>query len=417
MIYHTLADDLSALSRSFFARLGDEAPVREFERAFAAGLGVRHAVAFAFARSGLYYALKAKDFPPGSEIIMSPLSIKEFLDAVVMLGLKPVFADIEPGTLCADPAAVERLLTPNTKAILLTYLYGFTPDAEKLIAPLRKKGLFVIEDISHNLNAAWCGKKLGSFGDVSLYSASSTKTLDAYGGGLACTDDDALAEKLRAFQSGLLKTPRRVLRAKILTDLARNFFSGGPAFALLVFPLVRLIETLRPGLFIRLLGADPEYTRVAEMPEEWRQAFTSFQAAEGLKHLRRAPGLDSLRRRNAELLMRLLEEEPVARTPRVPEGAVNVYWQFPLQVDDFMRFSAFFAQRGLDTGTPSLDLCSALKVYREFNRATPNAARLKKNGAFIPVYPKLREQDIIRIAGAIRDYFRGEAGGRARPTT
>ena len=148
------------------------------------------------------------------------------MDIVLSLGLKPVFADIERETLCFDVDQVKKALTPKTRAILITYLFGVVPNLEPLLALSKEHGLFVVEDFSHALNASFKGKKLGTFGDVRIDPCSKTKTLDAYGGGLAITNDPVLAKTLEEAKASLKPTPAARLRNKIRETLVWKWHSA-----------------------------------------------------------------------------------------------------------------------------------------------------------------------------------------------
>src|SRR5439155_4315064 len=126
-------------------------------------------------------------------------------------GLKPVFADIDPYTFTIDPKAAERAITPNTRAILPTHLYGITCDMDPIMALARKHNLKVIEDCAHSLGATYKGQPAGTFGDGSFFSFQAFKPLNTYGGGLAGGRDADLAKKVWEFaDAGQWPSEKRV---------------------------------------------------------------------------------------------------------------------------------------------------------------------------------------------------------------
>ena len=163
IVNHPIWFDVRNWFRTF--RLGSitpaeaEARVRDFEESFSEYYGVRNTIAFPFARTALYASLKSQGFEKGSEVLMPPITIKPMMDVVISLGLKPVFVDIELETLCFDPAKLAEAITPRTRAALITYLFGVAPNAEELTRICKDRGLFVIEDFSHALNARVCRPK------------------------------------------------------------------------------------------------------------------------------------------------------------------------------------------------------------------------------------------------------------------
>lgn len=374
--------------------------VAEFERAFARYVGASSAHAFPYARSALYFALKAQIFEPGSEIIMPPITIKPMMDIVISLGLKPVFADIELDTLCFDPDELKKAISPKTRAILITYLFGVAPNIDHLMALCREHDLFVVEDFSHALNASWNDKKLGTFGNVGIYSCSKTKTLDAYGGGLAVTNDPVLAKQLEEAQGSLQPTPPARLRTKITDALITNVATRRPVFTAAVAPLLALVGKFNPKKAEALTGARQNLTPDTELPGEYFEKFTPAQAAVGLAMLEKVEREDDKRISNAAELRGPLMAlgEPCARVIR---HGRSVYWQFVVFAPDAERFRKALARRGIDTGTTNLSLVCGLGIYPEYEKKCPNAERVKNNAMYIPVYPRLGEKALKHVIDAI----------------
>ena len=189
-ISHTLFEDLVWLVRSVFSKINDSQTVTRFETTFAKYVGRKHCIVFPFARTGIHAVLKNLDLPEGSVVLMPPITIKPILDVVLDLKLVPVFVDIDQSTVCFSESAFTDALKSSPRVAILTYLFGIVPDVEALCKTLRNAGVFIIEDFSQCFNGKFRGDQIGSFGDVSVYSASSVKTLDTYGGGFVFTDDD-----------------------------------------------------------------------------------------------------------------------------------------------------------------------------------------------------------------------------------
>ncbi len=405
IIYHPLSFDV----RNYFASFRDpnriskgqpREKVAEFERAFARYMGMSSAHAFPYARTALYFALKAQNFEPGSEIIMPPITIKPMMDIVISLGLKPVFADIELDTLCFDLDELKKAITPRTRAVLITYLFGIAPNMEPLMALCREHNLFVVEDFSHALNASWNDKKLGTFGDVGIYSCSRTKTLDAYGGGLAVTNDPALAKRLEEAKGSLRPTPPARLRAKITETLITNVATRRPVFTAAVAPMLSLVGKINPEKEKALMGARQNLKPDTVLPEDYFEQFTQAQAEAGLAMLEKVEREDAKRISNVAKLRRPLVAmgEPCART--VKHGR-SVYWQFVVFAPDAERFRKALASRGIDTGTTNLSLVCGLGIYPEYEKKCPNAERVKNNAMYIPVYPRLGDRALERVIDAI----------------
>src|SRR6478736_702615 len=175
--------------------------IEAFEQAFARFLGSGHVrtCSTEYGRMALYFILKSMDFPPGSEIIVPAFTFWVVPEIARVAGLTPVFADIDPVTFTLSPAALERAITPRTRAVIPTHLYGLACDMNPILALARRHNLKVIEDCAHSLGATYDGQMVGTLGDASFFSFQAFKPLNTYGGGLAWMRDADLARKVEAF--------------------------------------------------------------------------------------------------------------------------------------------------------------------------------------------------------------------------
>lgn len=175
---------------------------REFEREFAAYIGADvEAVAVNSATAGLHLALEAIGVGPGDEVITTTHTFTASAEVARYLGAEPVLVDIDPATLCISPAAIERAITPRTRAIVPVHYGGLSCDMDSILEIARKHGLKVIEDAAHALPASWQGRRIGSLeSDLTVYSFYATKTLATGEGGMVVTRDPALAKRCRVMR-------------------------------------------------------------------------------------------------------------------------------------------------------------------------------------------------------------------------
>ncbi|HXF72230.1 MAG TPA: DegT/DnrJ/EryC1/StrS family aminotransferase [Actinomycetota bacterium] len=175
--------------------LTDGPSVRELERRAAEYLGVRHAVAVSSCTAGLMLVLRAAELT--GDVIVPSFTFAATVHAVAWNGLRPRFADVDPGTLTLSPEAVRRAVGARTQAILATHVYGTPADVEGLAAIAEEHGLRLFFDAAHAFGSRRGGVPVGRFGDAEVFSLSPTKALVAGEGGLIATDDDVLAERCR----------------------------------------------------------------------------------------------------------------------------------------------------------------------------------------------------------------------------
>ncbi len=177
---------------------GDQcyAYIERFEQAFRQHLGVRHAIATSSCTGAMHMGLAALGIGPGDEVILADTNWIATAAPIVHLGARPVFVDIEPDSWCIDPERAEAAITPRTKAIVATHLYGNLCNMERLLALGEKHGIPVIEDAAEAVGSVYRGRRAGSLGRFGVFSFHGTKTLTTGEGGMLVTDDAALHERI-----------------------------------------------------------------------------------------------------------------------------------------------------------------------------------------------------------------------------
>lgn len=176
--------------------------VKAFEAEAAAYAGAKHAISCASGTDALLIALRAAGVGPGDEVITTPFTFVATASTIVMCGAVPVFVDIDPKTFNLDLDQVAAAVTPRTKAIVPVHLFGQPVHLAPLKALCGKRGLRLIEDAAQSFGADYGGRKSGAYGDIGCTSFYPSKNLSAFGdGGLVVTDDDALAGELRVLAS------------------------------------------------------------------------------------------------------------------------------------------------------------------------------------------------------------------------
>src|SRR5450631_1942289 len=176
---------------------------RQFEEDFIAFLGDTslHAMAVNSATAGLHLALEALGIGPGDEVITTTHTFTATAEVVRYLGADVVLVDIDPATLCIDPRAVERAITPRTKALLPVHYGGLAADMPALLALAAQRGLKVVEDAAHALPTTCAGQLVGTLAsDVTVFSFYANKTITTGEGGMVVTRDEALARRIRTMR-------------------------------------------------------------------------------------------------------------------------------------------------------------------------------------------------------------------------
>jgi dTDP-4-amino-4,6-dideoxygalactose transaminase len=217
-----------------------------FEQAFAQHLGARHAVALSSGTAALHLAYLAAGIGPGDEVIVPSFTFVATANGVIYCGGQPVFADIvglENPSI--DPASVERLITPRTRAVAAVHFGGYPAAVDVLADLCRDRGLALIEDAAHAPSAALAGRKLGTFGLAGAFSLFSNKVLSVGEGGLLVTDDDEVAARARQLRSHAMTSVtwdrhRGHADSYDVVDIGFNYRLDEPRAALALARLPRL---------------------------------------------------------------------------------------------------------------------------------------------------------------------------------
>src|SRR5262245_12054293 len=171
---------------------------KKFEGSFAAYCGTKEAIAVDSGTAALHLALLACGLKPGDEVLTSPFTFIATGAAILHAGLTPSFADIRPGDMNLDPAAVEAAVTPRTRAIMPVHIFGTPCDMTAIGAIARKRDLRVVEDACQAHGATHAGRRAGSFGDAATFSFYPSKNLAAVGdGGAIVTRREDVARDAR----------------------------------------------------------------------------------------------------------------------------------------------------------------------------------------------------------------------------
>jgi dTDP-4-amino-4,6-dideoxygalactose transaminase len=371
--------------------------IAEFEAAFARRLGGGYTSTASLGRMAFYYILRALDLPRDSEIIVPALTFWVVPEMARLCGLRLRFVDIDPRTFVIDHRAIERAITPATRAIVPTHLYGVVCDMDAIGAIAARHNLRVIEDCAHALGATYKGRAAGTFGDASFFSFQCGKPLNAYGGGMSFTRNADLGERIAKLAAAEpWPTEKSVLKRVRIGKLQRIFVRPA-AFALTGFPALwvaskfHALPDIYPWEKVRPL--DPA-------KEGYCERFSNVQAAIGLAGLEYLDEWNKRCRENAEIFRQALEGLEGVVPPWIPPDCVSVNYQYCVYVPNRDKTVAKCIQRGVDVETKHVDVCTEVSLFGE-NAEAPFAAA----GARVvqlPVYSSLTAEQAKEVGKRVR---------------
>lgn len=325
--------------------------VGELEQKLAAYTGSKHCITVASGTEALLIALMACDIKPGDEVITPSFTFVATAEAIVLAGAKPVFVDIEPDTCNVDPAKLEALITPRTRAIMPVSLYGQVPDMDEINAIAARHGLPVIEDAAQSFGATYKGRKSCALSTIGCTSFFPSKPLGCYGdGGAIFTDDDALAQASRE---------------------------------------------------IRVHGQSARYvhTRIGVGGR-----MDTIQCAVLLAKLERFEWELEQRARIAAQYSELLGRIPGVTTPTIRPDRTSVYAQYTIQVEDRDGLQKRLAAEKIPTAVHYPIPLNLQPAYKHLccPDCTPVAERVAKRVVSLPMHADLDDSSRVRVVDQVR---------------
>ncbi|MFN3934058.1 DegT/DnrJ/EryC1/StrS family aminotransferase [Parvibaculum sp.] len=338
---------------------------RRFEEAFAAYVGVKHAVSLPHCTAAIHLSLAAAGIGPGDEVIVPDVTWIASVAPVIYVGATPIFADIKKDTWCIDPKSVEAAITPRTKAIIGVDLYGSMADWAELRRIAERHGLMLIEDAAEALGSEYGGKKAGALGDTGVFSFHGSKTLTTGEGGMFVTNDDHLHQRVMTLRD-----------------------HGRP-----------------PGdkLFLN--------TEVG-----FKYKMSALQAAFGLAQIERVEELITRKRQIFNWYREALGDIGGITLNAEPQGTLNSYWMVTVIPDASFGMDKFalmegFRERKIDT-RPFFSPLSSLPAFADrpgssaYMPAQPAGEFIAKSGVNLPSGYHMTPDLVQRVADALKQILK-----------
>jgi perosamine synthetase len=378
----------------------DGPAIAEYERRFAEYHGMQHAVSASFGRMACYYILRALDLPAGSEIICPALTFWVVPEIARRAGLKPVFVDVDPATFNIDPSRIEAAITDRTRAIVPTHLYGQPCEMTEVMRIAGKHNLVVMEDCAQAAGARYRGRLVGTFGNGSFFSFQLLKGINTYGGGMALTNDAAIAESVREQARSEPPPGAGDLVKRLLSGLVARSLVSPKGFTCWGFPIGAAASFLGSHDFSKYFWE--KIRPLDSFPRAYRQRYSNVQAIIGLRSLGKLDEFNARAREHAAIYTRGLTDCPSVQTPRVIPDVEHVYYQYCIYASDPARASRRAIRRRVDFETTHVDVCSSLPLFAEFTAECPGAEATVR-ALQLPVYSRLRTSDVERVLRVVRE--------------
>lgn len=341
----------------------------EFEKSIAEYTGAKNAIAVNSCTAAMHLSLIALNIGKGDEVITTPYTFASTGNVIVHVGAKPVFVDIERETYNIDPEKIKEAITPKTKAIIPVHYAGQPCEMKSIMKTAEDNDLSVIEDAAHAIGAEYESKKIGTFGTTTCFSFYATKNITTGEGGAITTDDDKLAGKLR------------ILRLHGISKDAWKRYSEKGSW----------------------------YYEIEDCG--WKYNMTDVQAALGIHQLKKLDRFTEMRRKLAEIYDEELKKVEEVITPSENPNAKHVYHLYPILLKRFNRnrFIEKMSERGIGCSVHfiPLHLHPFYKNMFGFKKGDyPSAEWVFEREVSLPLYPKMRSEDVVSVANHITEVLR-----------
>jgi len=366
-------DEVVATLKSGWVGTGPK--THQFEEDFKTYVDARYSVALSSCTAALHLALKVIGAGPGDEVIVPSMTFAASANVVVHCGATPVFVDCERSTMNIDAADVERKITQHTKAIIVVHMAGRACDMDAIMKIAKSHKLKVVEDCAHSVETEYKGKKTGTFGDVGCFSFYVTKNLITAEGGMATTNDEAYAKRMRILSLHGMSA-----------DAWKRYGNEG----------YKHYEVVEAG---------------------YKYNMTDIQASLGLHQLARVEKNWKRRETIWNRYMNELAGLPVILPAPVGKGDRHAYHLFTILIDTDKtkvtrdQFLNEMTKRNIGTGVHFRAL-HLQPLYRNMLGSKegdlPNAEWIGDRTVSIPLSAKLTDEDVGDVIDAVRDIFRLE---------
>ena len=346
------------------------ARTKTFEAEFAARVGATHGVAVNSCTAAMHLALEALGVGAEDEVIVPTLTFAATAEVVRYMGAKPVLVDVRAEDQNIDPAAVEAAITPRTKVIIPVHFGGQACDMGAIMERAGARGIRVVEDAAHAFPAAHDGQSIGSIGDITAFSFYATKTITTGEGGMATTNNDGWAERMRVMSlHGISK------------DAWKRYTAEGSWY----------YEIVAPG---------------------FKYNMTDIAAAMGLEQLKRADEMLARRREIARKFQAALDEIDALETLEVKDFEAHAWHLFvvrlrPRLLDiDRAEFIEALRELGIGASVHFIPL-HVHPYYRETYGYKPDdmpvAHGCYQRSLSLPIYSKMDNAQVERVVQAVAD--------------
>ncbi len=362
-------------------------------------------------RVGIYLVIRHLLANSGDrkDVIMSPYTIADVANMVILAGGRPVFTDIDPETCNIAAEGVRMNITRSTGAIIVTHLHGVTAEIEQICAIGREHNIPVVEDCAQVLGACVSGKRVGTFGCVGIFSFGLYKNVNTLMGGAVVTNDAALFGAAKKELDGYPCQPLGPLLKKLVKGITLQVSTSTPLFQTLVFPVFRHAFLNDIEVINRFAKTELNVRRKDTIPREYLARMRPFQVRSAIAQLENVDQYNDQRIERARIYHEHLFGVDGLTLPPFNGDGSQIYTYYPIQVDHREDLLRYLMKCDIDVGSQHYHNLSLLEGFNKFTGDCPNTTSVVGKLVLLPTYPGYPISSVYKIAETITEYLK--AGG------
>ena len=357
-------------------------------------------------RVGIYAVLSTL-VKPGHGVIMSPYTISDMVNMVLLAGARPIFCDIDRKTCNLDTDSVLQLLDTevNVGAVIITHLHGLTCSVEKIREKCKGKNVIIIEDAAQAFGAKDKGRRTGTLGDVGVFSFGMYKNVSTWYGGAVVTEREEIAEKISNFFEQLPHQNHTFFYKKIRKGLLSDIATSDLLFQLVTFWIFRFGFLNDVTLINKMVMTELDHSRKEQIPAEYLANMTPMQARIGLKQIADVDRKSAERIEYAKKYHEGLKDIKDIIIPPLYEDFSHIYTYFPIQYVNRNDLLKFMMRGNRDIAAQHYKNCADLPWLKKYYLDCPNARQVSSELIFLPTYPGYGNGEVDKNIKLIREYF------------
>lgn len=376
--------------------------VKEFEDSFAKYINKKYAIAVSSAKCALFLCLKALCAKKGDEIIVPAYTVSEVIELIILLGLRPIFIDInlEDGNM--DENLIEQKIGEKTKYILMTHIYGYPCEVDKILEIARQHRLIIIEDAAQACGAEYKARRVGGFGDVGYFSFGLLKNLNTLEGGIIVTDDNKLALSLRNLINNFKPIAQIEIFKRLLIMAVLSLITHPFIFRMVIYPAMNITQFLKHNKW-EIIFRQKKVT--LKLLNKLKIKFSDLQAVLGLEQLKAIDKNNEVRVKRAQLLNKMLKNIEGLTIFKEKKYIKNIYLNYVMRVNDRQNLIKYLFWQGIDTGPGFVVCCAHLRQFNCYYCHCPNSEVLEKQHLYLPIYQGVKTEHLFLMSELIRKYY------------